>query len=88
MAVQQNKQEGGYDCDFVDVPDDSLQCGICLLVARDPRQHGKCGRLFCMDCLSKYNKEKQTCPYCRQERAEYFEDNRSKFCRKEDILSV
>ena len=29
-------------------------CAICLDVAEDPLQHGKCGKLFCKECLERY----------------------------------
>ena len=58
-------------------PDDALKCLICLAVARDPWQHGKCGRLFCEKCLNKYGKDK-FCPNCRMKNPQYMEDARSK----------
>ena len=66
----------GYECNFVSEPDDALKCLICLAVARDPWQHGKCGRLFCEKCLNEYGKDKP-CPNCRTEEPVYFEDNKS-----------
>ena len=41
----------GYECNFVSESDDALKCLICLAIARDPWQHGECGRLFCKNCL-------------------------------------
>ena len=38
---------------FLSEPDDALKCLICLGVAEEPWQHGKCGRLFCEDCIEK-----------------------------------
>ena len=67
-----------YEYKFVSEPDDSLKCLICLSVARDPWQHGKCGRLFCEVCISKYGKNKP-CPNCRMEQPLYLEDTRSKW---------
>ena len=66
----------GYECNFVSEPDDTLKCLICLAVARDPWQHGECGRLFCEKCLNKYGKEKP-CSNCRTEQPTYFKDNKS-----------
>ena len=63
--------------DFVEEPGSALQCVICLDVAEDPRQHEKCGRLLCKECLEKYGRDKP-CPNCRREQPQYFEDNRSK----------
>ena len=78
MAANNELEVGGYDVDFLSKPDDSLNCTICLLVARDPRQHGKCGQLFCQTCLKKYIKLKKNCPYCKEGYAKFFQDNRSK----------
>ena len=78
MAAYIQEEVGGHDVDFVSKPDDSLYCRICLLVARDPRQHGKCGQLFCYSCLKKYKKLKKDCPYCKKDSAKFFEDTRSK----------
>ena len=67
----------GYDCNFVSEPDDALKCLICLAVARDPRQHGECGRLFCEKCLNEHGKW-EPCPNCRVEQPQYLKDTRSK----------
>ena len=67
----------GYECNFVSEPDDSLKCLICLAIARDPWQHGKCGRLFCESCLNSYGKH-NPCPNCRMKGPQYMEDTRSK----------
>jgi len=46
---------------------DSLKCLICLQAAKDPQQHGNCGRLFCKNCVAKYRKSSPqgSCPNCR-----------------------
>ena len=67
-----------YDYMFTSEPDDALKCLICLSVAKDPWQHGKCGRLFCKNCIDKNGKSKP-CPNCRMEQPQYFEDTRSKY---------
>ena len=79
-----SKLETGYECNFVfepidrkHEPDDSLKCLICLAVARDPRQHVKCGRLFCEKCIDKHGTDKP-CPNCRMEQPIYMEDAKSK----------
>ena len=64
------------DYDFVTEPDSGLQCVICLTVAEDPWQHGKCGRLLCNKCLRKLGRD-MPCPNCRMEQPQYFEDNKS-----------
>ena len=66
-----------YDYKFITEPDD-LKCLICMSVAKDPRQHGKCGRLFCKECIDKYG-EGNPCPNCRMKKPQYFEDARSKY---------
>ena len=68
---------------FVSEPDDALKCLICLEIAEDPWQHGKCGRLFCKECLDRHGYTKP-CPNCRAEQPQYFEDNRSK-CREVEL---
>ena len=60
---------------FVSEPDDALKCLICLEVAKEPRQHEKCGRLFCKKCLYEYGKVKP-CPSCRDVQPQYFMDAR------------
>ena len=61
---------------FLTEPDDVLKCLICHEVARDPKQHEDCGKLFCEKCIWKYGIRKP-CPYCRMEQPLYFRDNRS-----------
>ena len=67
-----------YDYKFITEPDDDLKCLICLSVAKDPWQHGKCGILLCKECIDKNGKRKP-CPNCRMEQPLYFEDTRSKY---------
>ena len=67
----------GYECNFVSEPDDALKCLICLAIARDPWQHGECGRLFCQNCL-KHGNKKKPCPNCRMEKPQYLKDAKSK----------
>lgn len=67
------------DYRFVIDPPDALKCPICLGVAIEPWQHGKCGRLFCNKCIEEYGKGKgKPCPYCKREQPEYFEDTKSR----------
>ncbi len=72
----------GYDLHWVEDPPDDLKCLICLCVARDPRQHpgdddNDCGKIFCLECITKYQRNKTTCPNCRQNLT-IFKDARSK----------
>ncbi len=69
--------KGGYDCNFVSLPDEDLKCLICLEVSRDPLQHEACGKLFCKSCIEEYGRDKP-CPHCQVEKVQYFVDNRSK----------
>jgi late competence protein required for DNA uptake (superfamily II DNA/RNA helicase) len=55
----------------------SLHCVICSNVAEDARQHERCGRLFCKECLEEYGNEKP-CPHCGEEQPQYFADKKSK----------
>ena len=70
---------GGLDCDFVEDPPDSLKCLICMLVVKDPWQHGECGRVYCRICIQEFMRVKNMCPNCRQENPSLFKDGRSEF---------
>ncbi len=65
-----------YRYSFVDEPDTSLICAICLDVAKDPKQHEDCGKIFCSFCIDSNHKENSsgTCPCCRGEKPNYFLD--------------
>ncbi len=71
--------QSGYDYKFIKEPPDDLKCLICLCVARDPQQHGDggCGKIFCTNCISRYKRTKNKCPYCRRN-ITTFKDERSK----------
>ena len=71
----------GYYVKFVSTPPASLQCLICQLTAREPQQHGTCGKLFCSSCITTYQQQNKTlCPYCRQELiGTLFSDHKSKW---------
>ena len=74
---------GGQDFDFVDEPPDSLKCLICMLVVKEPWQHGDCGRVYCKVCIEEFRKVKNICPNCRQRKPSLFKDGRCKaFSRK------
>ena len=59
---------------FIGEPSDKLKCLICLDVAKDPKQHETCGKIFCKECIEK-NKDKP-CPSCRAKSPNYFTDTR------------
>ena len=63
MAVK-FRVKGGYDYQFVEEPPPALKCVICQAVARQPQQHGECGKLFCMSCLTQYKQLGAKCPDC------------------------
>ena len=69
---------------FVTEPDGDLKCGICFEVAKDPTQHGKCGKLFCCECIDK--KGNMPCPYCKDENPQYFADGKSKLIKTIDKI--
>ncbi len=73
----------GYKYRYVSEPDDALKCLICLEVAEEPWQHSQCGRLFCKACLNVHGRE-NTCPNCRMQNPQYFEDNKS----KSEVLTI
>ena len=64
-------QQGGYDYEFVDDPiPQKYVCTICLKVMRQPRLTECCGQHYCDSCLTHWldgQREKRTCPQCRQE---------------------
>ena len=57
---------GGYDCDFVDPPPDSLQCPVCLLPFRDPNLLSCCGHKGCASCIGRIKAAGHPCPICQQ----------------------
>ncbi len=59
----------GYEYNFITEPEDALKCLICHEVARDPKQHEDCGKLFCEKCVEKYGVRKPT--HCKTLRLEY-----------------
>ena len=67
----------GYDRNFLTEPDDAFKCFICLHVAKDPRHHEECGKLFCNECIEKYGKDKP-CPNCKETGVQFHKDHRSK----------
>ncbi len=75
MASPATNSISGYEYKFITEPDD-LKCLICHEVARDPKQHEDCGKLFCEKCIEKYGKDKP-CPNCRKKQPLYFQDNKS-----------
>ena len=77
LMVSKAPPLGGLDFDFVDEPPDSLKCLICMLVVKEPWQHGDCGRVYCKVCIQGFIKVKNMCPNCRQKKPSLFKDGRS-----------
>lgn len=70
---------GGYECHFLSVVPDSLQCLICTNAARDAQQVDCCGKVFCKICLRKLRKSQhRACPNCRENKWKSFPDKKSK----------
>ena len=82
-----NASPSGYDCNFLTEPDDALKCLICLAVAKDPRQHEECGKLFCNECIEKYGKDKP-CPNCKKTGAQFYKDHKSKLQTSNNSLRI
>ena len=68
-----------FNYKFVTEPDGDLTFAICLEVAQDPTQHGKCGKLFCSECIDKNGN--MPCLSCRAENPQYFADGKSKLIK-------
>ena len=66
MAV--SKQEGGFDCKFVEKPVSYLQseCPVCLLILREPYQVTCCGKSFCRVCIERVKADNKPCPCCNR----------------------
>ena len=67
MAIATPNDIGGYDCTFVDTPQDRFLCIICQFPSRDPYLSVCCGHLFCKSCLDNVKKAavNNACPVCR-----------------------
>ena len=77
-----NKMAGyKHEYNFLREFPDSLNCILCLEVAKEAHQHESCRNLFCKSCYKKLNSS--SCPTCRKSGGEYFADKLSHlFCRK------
>ena len=73
---------------YLDELKEGLKCQICSRVARNPKQHVKCGWLFCSECVEK--QKNRRCSKCDLEEPLYFEDTKSKHCysREHEILKA
>ena len=72
------KQEGGYDCEFVQCPPSAVQsdCPVCLVVLREPHQVTCCGYAFCRVCIKRIETDKKSCPTCNRTDFTVFPDLR------------
>lgn len=57
---------GGYKCEFVQQPPESLQCPVCLLILRDPHLLSCCGAKVCAVCIEQVNEDEPACPLCNK----------------------
>ena len=71
---------GGYDCKFMEQPPSAFQteCPVCHLLLRDPYQATCCGTSFCHLCILQVKADDKSCPICRQQQFEVFQDKRLK----------
>ena len=52
MAAGQNgPQVGGYDYEFISKVSNDLECSVCRLTMKDPKQIEGCGHRLCKVCL-------------------------------------
>ena len=58
--------KGGYDYEFIDPPQNSLECSICLLTLRDPHVISCCGNHFCHTCIGRIQGDGKPCPLCNE----------------------
>jgi E3 ubiquitin-protein ligase NRDP1 len=47
---------------FPELTGDSFDCGICYLVAKDPKECLKCGTMYCGPCIDDWVSKKNECP--------------------------
>ena len=69
-ASSQANDIGGYTYQFVDPPEDRLQCVICHFMCRDPQLTQCCGHSCCKSCLEEWKRTNSShaCPTCRRRR--------------------
>ena len=57
IAVYTRHEMDEQECQWLTTPSEDLRCIICLCVAQEPHQHGRCGKLFCRLCAQQLFKE-------------------------------
>ena len=60
--------QGGFECQFVKQPPESVQyeCPVCQLVLREPYVVDCCGQNFCRACIKRIQADEKPCPTCKQ----------------------
>ena len=59
-------EQGGYNCEFVERPQElQTDCPICQVVLREPFQVSCCGCSFCRTCIERIPTDKKACPECK-----------------------
>jgi hypothetical protein len=63
-------------CEFVEKPPKGVQseCPVCLLVLKEPHQATCCGYGFCRVCIERVRANNQSCPCCKADHFDCFED--------------
>ena len=62
-----SEQHGGYDCGFVERPQElQTDCPICMVVLREPFQVTCCGNNFCRTCIELVQTKEKVCPTCNE----------------------
>ena len=59
-------------------PGDDLECLICRNLASEPHQSGCCGHTMCYSCAVKWQRQKNSCPHCRESPLDLVKDPRTK----------
>ena len=62
-----SEQHGGYDCGFVERPQElQTDCPICMVVLREPFQVTCCGNSYCRTCIELVRTKEKACPTCNE----------------------
>ena len=62
-----SEQHGGYDCGFVERPQElQTDCPICMVVLREPFQVTCCGNSYCRTCIKLIKAKEKACPTCNE----------------------
>ena len=68
-SIEPQLLPAGHDEEWLDpVEANSMQCPVCMCVARDALAHD-CGNLFCEVCWTRWISENCSCPVCREDGA-------------------